>query len=95
MSILLLIIVLIVNEISIFAKIHNSFLPKAYKVQGKSTKFDVRQVPGDGGCLFWGWGQGACTSQTKQHSDLTSRLVVSQQGLHVNACLQTGLSHIG
>ena len=30
-----------------------------------------------------------------QHSDLICRLVVSQYDLHVNACLQTGLSYIG
>ena len=41
------------------------------------------------------WGAGGIDIPEKQHSDLTSRLAVSQYGLHVNACLQTGLSYIG
>ena len=45
--------------------------------------------------LFALGGAGGIDIPEKQHSDLTSRLAVSQYGLHVNACLQTGLSYIG
>lgn len=54
---------------------HHSFLPSTYKVKGNSSlEFYVRQVPGDGSCLFHSLAAGLSYLSTSQHLNFDKKL---------------------
>ena len=54
MSLVCILVLSIVTTMALAMASHSSVLPSLYKSRGQGEKkqFSVRQVPGDGGCLF-------------------------------------------
>ena len=74
---LIILLNLIIIKSSININRHSSFLPNSYKVKGhnnKDKKFDVRQVPGDGGCLFHAIAVVLRYEQSGLHTDFDSAM---------------------
>eukprot|EP01041_Mallomonas_annulata_P003735 gene3735-7418_t len=53
---------------------HPSFLPSVYRVQGNGQKFVVRQVPGDGACLFHALAVCIRYNQCRLHKDFDATM---------------------
>jgi hypothetical protein len=53
---------------------HRSFLKDCYRVKGEESVFQVRQVPGDGGCLFHAITAWVTYLQTSKHLDFDWRM---------------------